>query len=139
MREELYEIYAIAEDIKVNPESFNKNTSREELFGYVLRQIKFNIRVNETFQIKDLFKGYIWKRLSQGQKAELGRLITDYINDYIGHDYVKGFCYNGKTKQKQIIYKRTNSIEECGRPVPRTSTKKATEKLYLSLELLRTN
>ena len=134
MREELYEIYAIAESLKVNPESFNKDTTREELFGYVLRQIKFNIRVNETFQIKDLFKGYIWKRLSQGQKAELGRLITDYINDYIGHDYVKGFCYNGKTKQNQIIYKRTNNIDECGRPVPR-KIRGLTKKHYKALSL----
>ncbi len=135
MREELYEIYATAEGLKVNPESFNKDTTREKLFGYVLRQIKFNIRVNETFQIKDLFKGYIWKRLSQNQKAELGRLITDYINDYIGHDSCKGFCYEGKTQQKQIIYRRTNSIEECGRPVPRKmriSYPKTSKKLHFN-------
>lgn len=121
MREELYEIYAVAVALKVNPESFNKDTTREELFGYVLRQIHYNIRINETFQIKDLFKGYIWKRLSQNQKVELGRLITDYINGFIDWDEgrVKGFCYVGKTKQKQIIYKRTNNIDECGRPVPR--------------------
>ena len=134
MREELYEIFDIAYYLKVNPESFNKTTTREELFGYVLRQIQYNIRINETFQIKDLFKGYIWKRLSQNQKAELGRLITDYINDFIGDD-IKGFCYEGKTKQKQIIYRRTNSIEECGRPVPRKrriSHHKTSKKLHFN-------
>ena len=120
MRYELYEIYDKSMKMKTNPETFNSRTTREELFGYVLRQIEYNIRVGERFMLRDLFKGYVWNRLSQSQKAELGRLITDYINDYIGpYEEAKGFCYDGKTVQKQIIYKRTNDLDECGTPVPR--------------------
>ena len=120
MRYELYEIYDKSMKMRTNPETFNTETTREELFGYVLRQIEYNIRVGERFMLRDLFKGYVWNRLSQSQKAELGRLITDYINDFIGETAtVKGFCYDGKSVQKQIIYKRTNDLDECGRPVPR--------------------
>ena len=56
MRDELYEIFEKASKTKVNPETFNQKTTREELFGYVLRQIRFNIRIGEQFLLRDLFK-----------------------------------------------------------------------------------
>lgn len=39
-----------------------------------------NLNVNESFSLKDLFKGYEWKRLNQGEKSTLGTLFLNYAN-----------------------------------------------------------
>lgn len=37
-----------------------------------------NLQTNETFSLKDLFKGYEWKRIKQGDKSMLGTLFLNY-------------------------------------------------------------
>ena len=38
-----------------------------------------NLHVNEKFVLKDLFKGYEWNRLLQGEKSTLGTLFFNYV------------------------------------------------------------
>ena len=38
-----------------------------------------NLHVNEKFVLKDLFKGYEWNRLKQGEKSTLGTLFFNYV------------------------------------------------------------
>ena len=37
-----------------------------------------NIDIGETFTLKDLFKGYAWNRIKQGEKSTLGTLFLNY-------------------------------------------------------------
>lgn len=107
-----------AKDINPKPKLFNENTEVIELFAYVLNEIE-KLKFGESFLLRDLFKGYIWNRLSQGQKAELGRLVSDYI-DYVPYDFEgeRYLSYAGKTKQKQMIFRIVREFEQMER-VPR--------------------
>ena len=40
-----------------------------------------SLKVDETFILKDLFKGYKWNRLSVEQRAALGRLFLQLTNE----------------------------------------------------------
>lgn len=37
-----------------------------------------NLDTGETFTLKDLFKGYEWNRIKQGEKSTLGTLFLNY-------------------------------------------------------------
>ncbi len=37
-----------------------------------------NLKNNELVTLKDLFKGYEWKRITQGDKSKLGILFLNY-------------------------------------------------------------
>lgn len=39
-----------------------------------------NLGIGETFLLKDLFKGYEWKRINQGDRSTLGTLFLNYVN-----------------------------------------------------------
>lgn len=112
-----------AQDIAPKPSHFNKETPIIELFAYALNEIE-KIHIGETFLLRDLFKGYIWNRLTQSQKAELGRLISDYI-DYepIDFERVRYLSYVGKTKQKQMIFQIVEDSGELNRVPRKTSVK----------------
>lgn len=49
------------------------------LLDRAIREVN-NLNVNETFSLKDLFKGYEWKRLNQGEKSTLGTLFLNYAD-----------------------------------------------------------
>lgn len=38
-----------------------------------------NLNVGESFALRDLFKGYEWNRLKQGEKSTLGTLFLNYV------------------------------------------------------------
>lgn len=38
-----------------------------------------NLHADERFVLKDLFKGYEWNRLKQGEKSTLGTLFYNYV------------------------------------------------------------
>lgn len=53
---------------------------------------------DEEFQLKDLFKGYEWKRIKQGDKSTLGTLFLSYIKEKKDFKIIR--------KPNGIIYKR---------------------------------
>lgn len=38
-----------------------------------------NIKPNEKFTLKDLFKGYVWNRIDQGTRRKLGTSFLIYV------------------------------------------------------------
>lgn len=48
-----------------------------ELFEQAKAEIA-NLHKGETFSLKDLFKGYEWKRIKQGDKSTLGTLFLNF-------------------------------------------------------------
>lgn len=74
------------------------------LHSFVMSEI-WKLDIGETFQLRDIFKGYVWNRLSQAQKAELGRMLSDYVYEYMPEHWGKYLSYEGKTKQKQMVFK----------------------------------
>jgi len=40
-----------------------------------------NLRKNETFIVKDLFKGYEWNRVTRSDRLLLGTLFLNYANN----------------------------------------------------------
>ena len=73
--------YINPKDLK-DPDLFDEKTEVIDLFYYMVKEAG-NLKIGEQFLIRDLFKGYIWNRLSQAQKATLGRLVSDYICSYL--------------------------------------------------------
>ena len=111
-----------------DPDSFDEKTKVIKLFYYMVKEAR-NLRMGEQFLIRDLFKGYIWNRLSQAQKAELGRLVSDYICAYTEHGVEEYFLsYAGRTKQGQMILKLVGWDEGIER-VPRKGPKANVPKL----------
>lgn len=48
-----------------------------ELFEQAKAEVA-NLHKEETFILKDLFKGYEWKRIKQGDKSTLGTLFLNF-------------------------------------------------------------
>ncbi len=44
-----------------------------------------NLNVSEIFLVKDLFKGYLWKRIPHGDRLVLGTLFLNYVNKTKGN------------------------------------------------------
>lgn len=72
------------------------------MVNVLLEQAKSEIdklNAGETFSLKDLFKGYEWKRIKQGDKSTLGTLFLNFAQSTQCIEIVKNA--NG------IIYKKT--------------------------------
>ena len=105
-----------------DPDSFDDKTEVLDLYYYMVNEAG-NLKLGEPFLIRDLFKGYIWNRLSQAQKAVLGRLVSDYICGYLENGEEEYFLsYAGRTKQGQMILKLVGWDEGITR-VPRKGPK----------------
>lgn len=61
-----------------------------------------NLNPGEVFLVKDLFKGYQWKRYSISNRITLGSLFFHHANT-THSDIIKPL---EKTKQKQQIYQK---------------------------------
>lgn len=48
-----------------------------QLLEIAIQEIQM-LNINERFALKDLFKGYEWKRLNQGVRSTLGTLFLNY-------------------------------------------------------------
>ena len=57
-----------------------------------------HLNTNEVFSLKDLFKGYEWKRIKQGEKSTLGTLFLNFAQSEQMIDIVK--------KHNGIIYRK---------------------------------
>ena len=71
-----------------------------ELLEIAINELK-NLRSNEVFLLRDLFKGYEWNRISRSDRLLLGTLFLNYIksNDV-------GIAPIGKTSSGQQRYEK---------------------------------
>lgn len=61
-----------------------------------------HLQSGETFLVKELFKGYLWNRISKSERLTLGTLFLNYAqND--GRALIEPL---GKSSANQQIYKR---------------------------------
>lgn len=67
-----------------------------ELLEIAIKETK-NLKVDERFVLKDLFKGYEWKRLNQGVRSTLGILFLNYVESNPSIEIVKS------TGQKEYV------------------------------------
>ena len=61
-----------------------------------------NLVAGETFLVRDLFKGYLWNRISRGERLLLGSLFLSYVR---GHDCHIAVIEKGVSGQQR--YQRT--------------------------------
>ena len=61
-----------------------------------------NLEVGETFLVRDLFKGYLWNRISRGDRLLLGSLFLSYASS---HDCRISVIDKGVSGQQR--YKKT--------------------------------
>ncbi len=54
-----------------------------ELLEKAIRETE-NIRKDETFLLKDLFRGYEWNRIDRRNRLLLGTLFLNYVNKMKG-------------------------------------------------------
>jgi len=64
-----------------------------------------NLKDGEIFLVKDLFKGYFWKRIPHGDRLLLGILFLKHVDQKIGDIQIIE-----KTSSKQQRYKKIDSI-----------------------------
>jgi len=64
-----------------------------------------NLKDGEIFLVKDLFMGYIWKRIPHGDRLLLGILFLKHVNQTTGSIQVIE-----KTSSKQQRYKKVETI-----------------------------
>lgn len=79
----------------------DENTSLEELFNEAKLLIN-NVRSDEEFIVKELFRGFEWNRISKGNRTKLGMLILNYSNNE-GKKIIQPI---GKTQQNQQKYRK---------------------------------
>ena len=58
------------------------------------------INIGEKFMLKDLFKGYEWNRIAQGERSTLGTLFLTYARS---NDQIQ--IYNSASNQKSYSLK----------------------------------
>lgn len=49
-----------------------------KLLANCIKEIEY-IHEEEIFTVKDLFKGYVWNRLSTGERRNIGYIFKNYI------------------------------------------------------------
>lgn len=64
-----------------------------------------NLKDGEIFLVKDLFKGYFWKRIPHGDRLLLGILFLKHVDQKTGDIQIIE-----KTSSKQQRYKKVDSI-----------------------------
>ncbi len=65
-----------------------------------------NLNDGEIFLVKDLFMGYVWKRIPHGDRLLLGILFLKHVNQTAGSIQVIE-----KTSSKQQRYKKVETIK----------------------------
>lgn len=59
-----------------------------------------NLKHNECFSVRDLFKGYIWNRIPRGERLTLGILFLNYAKSQTNLEVCE------KNKANQQIYRK---------------------------------
>ena len=80
-----------------------ESTPLSKLLEYANKELE-ELNDGEVFVMKDLFKGYEWKRITRGNRAKLGMMFFEQISrvDDLGVDPL------GKTPQNQQQYRKMN-------------------------------
>lgn len=77
------------------------NTSLQELFNHAVQSLA-DVQPGEQFIVRDLFRGFEWKRIARGDRTKLGSMFFAYIGSK-GQNMATPL---GKTAQNQQIYQR---------------------------------
>ena len=77
-----------------------------KLLEKAIYEIEF-IKAEEIFLVKDLFKGYEWKRIPRSDRLLLGTLFLNYVNTVS-----RGIKPIEKTSSNQQQYKKIDRIEK---------------------------
>lgn len=67
-----------------------------------------NLKVDEVFTLKDLYKGYQWNRISRGDRIMLGTLFLNFAKS------TKNIHHLGKNNSGQQSYMMVFNNEEQG-------------------------
>jgi hypothetical protein len=59
-----------------------------------------NLKEGESFLVKDLFKGYLWNRISRGNRLLLGSLFLSYVSSNDCHITV---IHKGASGQQRYL------------------------------------
>lgn len=80
-----------------------ESTPLSKLLEYANKELE-ELNDGEVFVMKDLFKGYEWKRITRGNRTKLGMMFFEQISrvDDLGVDPL------GKTPQNQQQYRKMN-------------------------------
>ena len=74
---------------------------RADLFYQLINELD-NLLVNDEFMISDMFKGFVWKKVSKADRLWLGR---EFLNK-VKNNEVKNIKIMEKTSSNKQIYKK---------------------------------
>ena len=78
-------------------------TTANDLLACAIEETK-NLKHNEVFLVRDLFKGYKWNRISRSDRLLLGTLFLNYV--HTSNTYLEPI---EKTSSGQQKYKDSNN------------------------------
>lgn len=78
-----------------------QKTSLTDLFNIVTTTLP-DVDEGEIFIVKDLFRGFEWKRIAKGNRTKLGSMVFAWANN-AGASVIQPL---NKTPQNQQIYKK---------------------------------
>ncbi|HFJ5519669.1 TPA: single-stranded DNA-binding protein [Enterococcus faecium] len=74
---------------------------RADLFYQLINELD-NLLVNDEFMISDMFKGFVWKKVSKADRLWLGR---EFLNK-VKNNEVKNIKIMEKTSSNKQMYKK---------------------------------
>ena len=74
---------------------------RADLFYQLINELD-NLLVNDEFMISDMFKGFVWKKVSKADRLWLGR---EFLNK-VKNNKVKNIKIMEKTSSNKQMYKK---------------------------------
>lgn len=74
----------------------------DNLLSQAIKEVENGVQIDEEFLVKDLFKGYEWKRIPIKDRLLLGTLFLNFVNKKNGSS-IKAI---EKTSSNQQKYKK---------------------------------
>lgn len=74
---------------------------RADLFYQLINELD-NLLVNDEFMISDMFKGFVWKKVSKADRLWLGRQFLNKVKN----NEVKNIKIMEKTSSNKQMYKK---------------------------------
>lgn len=81
--------------------NIDDQTSLNELLT-IAKETVNEVKPNEEFIVKELFRGFEWNRISKGDRTKLGSMFYNYVQNE-GSQQIKAL---GKTPQNQQKYEK---------------------------------